>query len=692
MASNASLDDQTDEEFFDKLVDEDFPVAGSHSGLTDSIESDDANAFAKLSIGDGGLATEDLGLGDVNSTTAKESPEKKHEVLEDCVLPAPSNSATPDTATESRVDTSISTDKKVAGNDGFRGARVKEVQWSVFSGNSSQTDDGGFGSNSDIFGELGSADPCSNIDGNSDIFGDLGSANPFCGVDGKSASAFDSATAIAKDPLAASATTGIETHGVAGQKTADGQDAYNSQNWANLYPGRMYDPSTGEWHQVDGYDARANAQVGSVEDSVISDGRSEVSYLQRTAEVSDLQQTAEDSYLQQTAKSVVGTVAEDRTDSLPTNYDWVSNGSSGYPAHMVFDPQYPGWYYDMIAQEWRSLEVYTEASHATSTANGCQAEVGSVSGVFASGNDQNMYNGYYQPEKQQMQVQLSEGQVHNWYDSTNTYYQQNVWQSEQVANSGYLASHSAAEQNENLYNSTENFNKHSSRQMDFNTKETIPQSNQSNHGYEKGNGAIGFQSYTSAENLNQFNKPKVEQDQLIYFAPSSYYENENSVNYPQQQLQTGNSSSTNFAYAFDETRSSAGRPAHALVTFGFGGKLLVMKNSNSPYGSQGSAGGTLSIFDLMDVVRDNAHDAGTGNGAHEYFHALRQQSFPGPLVGGNTAAINKWTDERIANYQSSLMDVRKGELLSLLLSLLKISCQHYGKLRSPYGVDSASQV
>src|SRR5262249_36051644 len=48
-------------------------------------------------------------------------------------------------------------------------------------------------------------------------------------------------------------------------------------------------------------------------------------------------------------------------------------------------------------------------------------------------------------------------------------------------------------------------------------------------------------------------------------------------------------SNQEISYASDMGRSSAGRPPHALVTFGFGGKLIVMKESsilNSSFGSQ----------------------------------------------------------------------------------------------------------
>lgn len=74
-----------------------------------------------------------------------------------------------------------------------------------------------------------------------------------------------------------------------------------------------------------------------------------------------------------------------------------------------------------------------------------------------------------------------------------------------------------------------------------------------------------------------------------------------------------------------------------------------------------------------------------------YFHALCQQSFPGPLIGGNASAkdVNKWIDDKIAH---SLVDATEGELHRLLLSLLKILCQHYGKLRSPFSSDPSVEV
>ena len=90
----------------------------------------------------------------------------------------------------------------------------------------------------------------------------------------------------------------------------------------------------------------------------------------------------------------------------------------------------------------------------------------------------------------------------------------------------------------------------------------------------------------------------------------------------------------------------------------------------------------------------NNDSSSIGNGTGDYFRALSQQSFPGPLVGGSVGSkeLYKWIDERIARCESPDMDYKKGERLRLLLSLLKIACQHYGKLRSPFGTDTLLKV
>ncbi|KAK7284626.1 hypothetical protein RJT34_19375 [Clitoria ternatea] len=68
----------------------------------------------------------------------------------------------------------------------------------------------------------------------------------------------------------------------------------------------------------------------------------------------------------------------------------------------------------------------------------------------------------------------------------------------------------------------------------------------------------------------------------------------------------------------------------------------------------------------------------------------KSTTLPGPLVGGSVGSkeLYRWLDERIAHCQLLDMDYKKGERLKLLFSLLKIACQHYGKLRSPFGSDT----
>lgn len=96
----------------------------------------------------------------------------------------------------------------------------------------------------------------------------------------------------------------------------------------------------------------------------------------------------------------------------------------------------------------------------------------------------------------------------------------------------------------------------------------------------------------------------------------------------------------------------------------------------------------------MDVIGKSGDVSSIGFQSYEYFHTLCNQVFPGPLVGGNAASkdLNKWIDDRISRCKPSLMDTKNVESLRLLLSLLKISYKHYGKLRSPFGFNSSLLV
>lgn len=53
----------------------------------------------------------------------------------------------------------------------------------------------------------------------------------------------------------------------------------------SLYPGWKYDPSTGQWYQVYGYDVGASMQANVDSNSTsVPEGKVNISYLQQTAQ------------------------------------------------------------------------------------------------------------------------------------------------------------------------------------------------------------------------------------------------------------------------------------------------------------------------------------------------------------------------------------------------------------------------
>ncbi|XP_042504797.1 protein transport protein SEC16B homolog isoform X2 [Macadamia integrifolia] len=714
------VEDQTDEDFFDKLVEDDFAVTESGPGLAEGEFSDEVKAFSNLSVGEVGNALD--GFGGEAVVAGKEEkhsedgigasadgPEKDNLVLKECVPLSSSNSFAFDNEIETNdvvegADVSSSADvtekdklvskegvshsssnsfafgNAIATNDvvegadvvsdsttsknsGSGGASVKEVQWTAFHTGSAQQSGSGFGSYSDFFTELG--------DDSSDPF-EKAHDNPTTDLKVTSTAAENTAPDLACFN-SVQYQEGV-TYGNAMEQTTSGQDMYDSQYWENQYPGWKYDFYTGEWHQVDGYDATANNQVGfdgfenktqATAGGVVSDQRSEVSYLQ------------------QAAQSVPGTMAEVCTTGTVSNWNQLSQGSTEYPSHMVFDPQYPGWYYDTNAQEWRLLDSYTQPVQST----------GMDSGSFFPDKDHNLYGDYGQVKNFGSQVLHGNDQLQDWSESPNNYSQQSMsaHQPDVVAKIEPVASFTENPQTGGSYGSHGLVNNYTDQSMGVNSGGAIPLYEQTSHSNYGSNGVVGFHSFVPSDNTShQISQKNTEQDQQLRFS-KDYYGSQQ-LNFTEQPFQT----TTQHSYIPHEGRSSAGRPPHALVTFGFGGKLIVMKESgaystNSAFGSQDSIGGSVSLLKLSEVVMEKINAATIGVGACDYFRTLCQQSFPGPLVGGNAGSkeLNKWIDERIAFCESPNMDYRKGELLRLLLSLLKIACQHYGKLRSPFGTDPA---
>ncbi|KAM7508798.1 hypothetical protein LguiA_019251 [Lonicera macranthoides] len=566
------VEDQVEEEFFDKLVDDDDNTDLSRSGL-ENKESDKAKESSNLCT--------DEGVEDSEGNVGSKRNGKKGDD-DDFEAGEKDSSSVGDVTHEGVMEVVGELDCDVGKNDVRSGTGVKLVDWSAFKSDSTLRRGAGKGSYSDFFNELG--------DSSGDLYGNV--------ADNSGVGA-NHAASISEGGVSSIQHHEGQLHGSGLEQTSDVQDMNSSQYWENLYPGWRYDPTTGQWYPVEGYN---NTVVGSYSD---------------------------------------------------WNQD--SQGNVEYPSHMVFDPQYPGWYYDTIAQEWQSLESYTAAMSQSTFVDHNQHLQNGVDSTDAHtvGNNQVMGWAGTQDDKHHQNTK-SEGanfvdnpQLRQPYDSTHQEYK----------SSGNTTSFEQAKQN-----------------------------------FDISNGVAGFQSFSQAESFSQhLNQHKREQSQQLHFS-SAYFDSPKKLAFSQQLPQ----SASQFSSVSDEDRSSAGRPPHALVTFGFGGKLIFMNNNssfltNSAYSGQDSVGGVINIFNLMDLVMAKADALSNELGARGYFYTLCQQSFPGPLVGVNVGSreLNKWIDEKIAKCERSDMDYRKGELLSLLYSLLKIACQYYGKLRSPFGSDKA---
>ncbi|KAM2695652.1 hypothetical protein EV1_040128 [Malus domestica] len=452
-----------------------------------------------------------------------------------------------------------------------------------------------------------------------------------------------------------------QRYGVVEGQNLDGQEELNSsQNWDNLYPGWRYDPNTGQWYQLEGYDVNANT---SADLNINANVQESVNVNSQTADNLFSDQKADVYYLQQQAQSVSQNVALGSETSAVSGWNQHSNGSTVYPAHMVFDPQYPGWYYDTITQQWKQLESSTPAFDQSTSVE---------------------YNQQYH----NLNVENHGSDVSNLDGSMRTYNQQNVsmWDNQKVSASDTI-SVTETQQYATQYFSTGHVTNSVNQQIGFNPSGSVALNQPASHGYNLSSGVQGFESFNPAGNLSHHHHQAKEPNQVTRFSPANF-DSHKPVQFLQQPIERG----AQFSHEASVGWSSAGRPPHALVTFGFGGKLITMKDNSNIYGSQDSVGSSINVLNLMEVVVvDKTDVASFGNDGCAYFHALCQQSYPGPLVGGSVGSseVNKWIDDKIANCVTPYMDIRKRDHSRLLFSLLKIGCQYYGKLRSPFGTDVA---
>ncbi|KAL8256214.1 hypothetical protein R6Q59_031281 [Mikania micrantha] len=667
MASNPSFVEDNDEDFFDKLVtDDDYKPSTlslkDESNIVNNNGFNDAKSFADSSIGDVGTGLEDLVKAgtweedikdcfSVDNDSKEESANMIHikpdHVASSNLLTLNSVSEEPDDDDGTKqLEESLDSTESEKQNHGIGGtAGVKEVQWSDFGSGSMEIN--AFGSYPDFFYELG--------DGLVDQTGKVDSFLNSESNDGVNNSSLvknvnDYSQQVRFNQVCADK----------GEQETESSDPSN-QYWENLYPGWRYDASTTQWYQVDeNYNETSYAQgtnnPNAASDWTVSNQKSQISSLQ------------------QSVQPVVGDVVETgKTESI-TNWNSVSHSNDNneclsnwnqdfqdtdkvYPSHMVFDPQYPGWYYDLNAQEWCSLDDYNSQSTVVAHDQVNQNEFGTSSTCY-----KNVQKTYSEKE-----------QNYNWNGSfSNAEQSSTTWKPNVVANSAPIDDFRNNQQVANQNGSNFHVDNHVTQQQSYDyAGTTIHLSN----GFPALSGSQSFVPYSQP-----FGQP-LEQSETMNVQKA--YGNQNQSSYFQPPVHSGHQ----ISYASRAGRSSAGRPPHALVTFGFGGKLIVMKDStahkDASNGGQDSNSGSISVLSLAEVVTEGA-------GLHDYFHTLFQHSFPGPLSGGNAGGkeLNRWMDDRITHTEPSDVDHNKGGDLILLLSLLKIASQHYGKLRSPFGSDA----
>ncbi|CAN1185886.1 Protein transport protein SEC16B homolog [Linum perenne] len=654
-------EDQIDDDFFDNLVEDDIGPASSSGAAQEKFASegsdpDEAKEFDNLSMEDAN-GVEDVGgveeVGDGANFSADVHVEESDAALNNAV-----DLSNDGTKSEAVPDQNLNTDV------GSTKSGVKEVDWSSLFADSSPNGDR-HGSYSDFFSELGGDTDGSPVK-----------------VDSRTANVENSTAGEMQNSNYGQHQEGTQAHEGYSQENASVQDVNSTQYWESMYPGWKYDMNTGQWYQVDGYNAAGgvqesyNANVGS-EWATASDGKGTTNFLQ------------------QSSQSMAGTMAGTSTTESVSSWNQVSQDSNnGYPAHMIFDPQYPGWYYDTIAQEWRSLESYTASAQSVIPQT---QETQSQNGYgFNTNYSQNVGNVYGQSENYDSHAYHSQGQDISGSGSNRGYNQRdmNMW-SNQSASSNNFSSDFGQKQNlQSPYGSNASTGHHLDNQQSFNNLRAVPSYEKLQQGQSEANGFMGSHNFVQGGNFNQqLNQGNSNQMGQMNYS-NDYYSSQKPISFAEQSYQ----SNQQLSHAPGSGRSSAGRPPHALVSFGFGGKLVVVKENafgNSSFETQATGGGSISVMNLMEVVSGSStgnFSAGGGTSCN-YFHPLCQQSFPGPLVGGNagTKDLNKWIEERITNCESPNMDYRKREALKLLLSLLKIACQHYGKLRSPFGSDTSSR-
>ncbi|CAD6338060.1 unnamed protein product [Miscanthus lutarioriparius] len=598
---------------------------------------------------------------------------------------------------------------------------IKQVQWNDFGASTG-------GGGADLFGDLlpdGAEDDFfgGTVPGNQGVQSSLVGAKNVSAPDHSFSAGVDNSAMIsAGHSFSGGVDKNANSHfGSSGSSAGYGDQSTNAQldstdpkYLESLYPGWKYNEATQQWYQVGTHSAQS--YVADNTGAAVALGSD---YAQQH------QQQFSASYLQNNLHAALETIAEESsTNATSWAQGGTNTGSTEYPPNLLFYAEYPGWYFDTNTQQWQTLESYQQSVAQVATTAAASDVLAGAGHSVANYTEDSYASSYNQQSQWQpnllgntMQPDVSGGR--SLLGSSYSSNQQAGNQIGQQANAESLQSsinyepnhietfmpstgqYTGSEGNQASYKGFKPFTGNQSwyRGLEHSTSKELrykgfepstgfqnsrkefqpPKDHQAGHmadepltrdGYVSSNGVANTQNFVPKESIY---KTQMHDDSTAHtHAASNYWGNQTSMGIAQQQLIGTNGPSQQFGFSPHEQRSSAGRPPHTV----------------------GNSGRTVSVLNIPEVVADKIdHSSITNSGAFSYFHALCRHPIPGPLVGGSAASkdVNKWLDDMTGVYESSQTEFQGGDVQKVLISLLKILCQHYGKLRSPFGSDPSQE-
>ncbi|KAJ7557254.1 hypothetical protein O6H91_05G119000 [Diphasiastrum complanatum] len=370
--------------------------------------------------------------------------------------------------------------------------------------------------------------------------------------------------------------------------------------------------------------------------------------------------------------------------------------------HLYYDPQYPGWCYDYQTQEWREIPGYVQQ--------------GQIAGSIAISSQQNF--AIEQDSSQEGTRQMPDLYAYGNVQSGSLYgaYNQKVesYGEDKPPNGSYLGMKQDVydpimeETSKSDYNQvrTEKFSYSASAQLswagtpsldDHQTQDNVREINSLNPMFSNTFGPSQFSEPKQSAVAGHWNFGPISNDSTHFYrggnadAYTSQFSGYSQHTLSQSIVQTPPRSTQ------EALRSSVGRPPYSNVTFGFGGKLVILKPKDpmklettvakqSFFNGQPWIPGPVQVYQLSQIVTHDTGHGGEGVG-NLSFATLGSEVFSGPLVGGNMSHkdILKWIDEKASICETEQAQSRNLESLRILWGSLKIACQNYGKLRSSPG-------